>query len=174
MRFFIMLILLIFCSLNINAKDRNDVNNLALGYGSSSEHIEIFRISLQNDLNKYIFDNNYKYLPSYYETSIGYWKGKNNASLNSFSFTPIFRYRPAKFFDVEPYLEAGVGATYISKTKIESENFGIHFQFEDIVGIGFRFKNFDLSYRYMHYSNAGLSKYNSGVDFNVISISYRF
>ena len=50
----------------------------------------------------------------------------------------------------------------------------MHFQFENIVGIGIRYKDFDISYRFMHYSNAGLSKYNSGVDFNVVFISYRF
>lgn len=174
MRLFIVIILFVFYSLNINAEDRNRVNNLAIGFGSSNEHVDIYRVSLQNDLNKYLFDKNYKYLPSYYETSIGYWNGKDSSGLSSLSFTPMFRYNPIKFYDVVPYIEAGIGATYISKTKIRSENFGIHFQFENVVGLGFRYKDFDVSYRYMHYSNAGLSRYNSGMDFNLVTISYRF
>lgn len=174
MRLFIFTLLIVVCSLNINAKDRNEVNNIAFGYGSSGEHIEMYKISFQKDLNKYIFNKKGKYLPSYYETSIGYWDGENNDSVTAFSFSPVFRYQPTEFYDIEPYLEIGIGATYISKTKIINENFGIHFQFENIVGIGFRYKDFDLSYRYTHYSNAGLSRNNSGVDFNVITMSYRF
>lgn len=159
---------------NINAQDTDSVNDLSVGYGTSSENFDIYRISIKKDLNKYFFEKKHKYLPKYYETSLGYWKGKNSSSLNSFSFAPVFRYTFGKHYKVNPYIEAGIGAAYISKKVLEEENFGTHFQFENIIGIGFKLYDFDISYRYMHYSNGGLSEYNSGADFNVISISYRF
>ena len=159
---------------NTNASDVDEVSDLSVGYGTSSEHFDIYRLSIKKDLNKYFFEKKYKYLPKYYETSLGYWKGQNSSNLYSVSFTPVFRYIFVKYYDVKPYLEAGIGGTYITKTKIEQENFGTHFQFENIIGIGFKLYDFDISYRYMHYSNAGIDKHNSGADVNVISISYRF
>lgn len=150
------------------------ISDLSMGYGSSREDINIYRVSIKKDLNDYIFEKRYKYLPKYYETSFGYWDGKNSGSLKSFSFTPIFRYTFMKKYDIRPYIEAGVGVTYISKKELEKEKFGVHFQFENIIGIGFKLNNFDISYRYMHYSNGGLDDNNSGADFNILSISYPF
>jgi len=174
MRLFIIILLFFVLSIHTYAKDKDEVNDITVGYGSSSEHIDIYRISIKKDLNKYFFENRYNYLPSYYETSLGYWSGQNGGNIKSISFTPMFRYNFGQYYESIPYLEAGVGGTYISKTQLEGENFGTHFQFENVIGIGFKFSDFDLSFRYIHHSNAGLSSNNSGVDFSIISISYKF
>jgi len=174
MRLFIITLLLFVVSINIYAKDKNEIDDITVGYGSSSEHIDIYRISIKKDLNKYFFEKRYKYLPKYYETSLGYWEGESGGNIKSLSFTPMFRYDFGQYYESIPYIEAGVGAAYLSKTKLEGENFGTHFQFENVVGIGFKFSDFDLSFRYIHHSNAGIHEDNSGVDFTLISISYKF
>jgi len=174
MRLCIIIVLFYFLSLNIYAKDKNEINEIAFGYGDSSEHMEVYKLSIKKDLNNYFFDNRYKYLPKYYETSLGYWKGESGGNIKSLSFTPMFRYNFGQYYESIPYIEAGVGAAYISKTKLQGQNFGTHFQFENVIGIGFKFSDFDLSFRYIHYSNAGFDSNNAGVDFSMISISYKF
>jgi len=174
MRLFIIILLFFVVSFNIYAKDKDEIDDVTVGYGSSSEHIDIYRLSIKKDLNKYFFEKRHKYLPKYYETSLGYWEGESGGNIKSISFTPMFRYDFGQYYESIPYIEAGVGAAYLSKTKLEGENFGTHFQFENVIGIGFKFSDFDLSFRYIHYSNAGIHEDNSGVDFTTISISYEF
>lgn len=173
MKLFITILFSLLLSINLNASDKTTINDISFGYGDSVEDINIYRISLKKDLNKYIFENDYKFLPKYYETSLGYWKAKDGNSLVSFSFSPVFRHTFFKDYYIKPYVEAGVGGTYISKTKLQDENFGIHFQFETFGGVGFKLNDFDFAYRYMHYSNL-VHENNSGVTLNFFSVSYAF
>ena len=156
-----------------NANDKVLHNDITLGYGDSPEDFNLYRISLKKDLNKYFFDNDNKFLPKYYESSLGFWKADDGSSLISLSFSPVFRAYLFTKYKIKAYVEAGLGATYISKTKLQNENFGIHFQFETLLGIGMKINNLDLTYRMMHYSNL-LHDHNSGADFNFFSISYTF
>ena len=130
MRLFIITLLLFVVSINIYAKDKNEIDDITVGYGSSSEHIDIYRISIKKDLNKYFFEKRYKYLPKYYETSLGYWKGESGGNIKSLSFTPMFRYNFGQYYESIPYIEAGVGAAYISKTKLQGQNFRQEIVFE--------------------------------------------
>ena len=166
-------IFLFFFVLFVNANDKIAHNDITLGYGDSPEDFNLYRVSLKKDLNKYFFDNDYKFLPKYYESSLGFWNADDGSSLISLSFTPVFRAYLFTIYNVQPYVEAGIGATYISKTKLQDENFGIHFQFETLLGIGIKINKFDFTYRMMHYSNL-VHEHNSGADFNLFSISYTF
>jgi len=174
MKFFLIILALYILNVSIYAADNNEMNDISIGYGTSSENIDIYKISTKSDLNKYLFKNKYKYLPSYYETSFGYWKGQNSENIKSLSFTPMFSYEFEKYYDSTPYIEIGIGLTYISDTQLDSEDFGTHIQFGDIVGLGFKFSDFDLSFRYIHYSNAGMDSKSAFIDFSMISISYKF
>ncbi|NQY94750.1 MAG: acyloxyacyl hydrolase [Campylobacteraceae bacterium] len=174
MKLFILLLSLLILITNINAESKKEINDVSIAYGGSSEHIDIYKFSIKKDLNKYFFENRYDYLPKYYETSFSYWKGHNGGSIKVISFTPMFRYDFDQYYESIPYIEAGVGVAYLSKTQLEAEDFGTHFQFENVIGVGFKFDDYDLSFRYTHHSNAGLHENNSGVDFTMISISYRF
>ena len=156
------------------AQEKKEVSEISFGYGSSSEHMDIYRISVKKDLNKYFFERRYKYLPNYYETSLSYWKGHSGGSIKSVSFTPMYRYDFERYYESIPFIEAGVGVAYISDMTLEGEHFGTHFQFENSIGFGFKFSEFDVAYRYVHYSNAGLDENNSGADFSIISISFKF
>lgn len=54
---------------------------------------------------------------------------------------------------------------------------GTNFEFGDHVGLGIRFgerSQYDLAYRYQHYSNGGISNNNSGVNFSEFRLGYQF
>ena len=174
MRLFIITFALFMLSVSIFAKDNNEINDITVGYGSSTDNIDIYKVSIKKDLNKYFFERRYKYLPRYYETSLSYWKAESGGNISSISFTPMYRYDFNQYYDSTPYIEIGIGLSYLSESKLDSENFGTHVQFEDVIGIGYKFSDFDLSFRYIHYSNAGMDSNSAYVDFSMISISYEF
>ena len=66
---------------------------------------------------------------------------------------------------VKPYIEAGIGMALFSKTEVEEQKLGTAFQFEDRIGVGLRFNGgHEVGIRATHYSNAGLSSTNDGVE----------
>lgn len=75
------------------------------------------------------------------------------------------------------YLEIGVGANYFDEKRIgESKQMGTHFQFGDLFGFGIRFpqSGATIGYRFIHYSNAGISTSNPGLDLHMLAIRTAF
>ena len=59
----------------------------------------------------------------------------------------------------------GIGVAVFSRTKLEDNNIGQAFQFEDRLGFGLRFTGgHEVGIRATHYSNAGISSSNDGVE----------
>ena len=83
---------------------------------------------------------------------------------NSLSFSPVLVYEFAGG-SVKPYLEAGIGVALFSHTEVEGNRLGTAFQFEDRLGFGLRFAGgHEVGIRATHYSNAGISSTNDGVE----------
>jgi hypothetical protein len=99
-------------------------------------------------------------------------------SLNIYSIAPVIRYHFRKQGLVLPYLEFSVGLSYLNHTRIEYRNLGIHFAFQDRVGVGALLGNsekFSIGMHAVHYSNARLSGHNSGITLPlVLDLGYRF
>ena len=67
--------------------------------------------------------------------------------------------------NIKPYLEAGIGVALFSHTEVEGNRLGTAFQFEDRLGFGLRFAGgHEVGIRASHYSNAGISSTNDGVE----------
>lgn len=115
-------------------------------------------------------------LSVYAESSINFWKYGSPEHYDSnfvISLSPILQYSICSCADGEIYAEAGIGISLLDDTQFAGKNVSTHYQFEDRLGIGYRFgKQFShsLALRYFHYSNAGFKKPNPGLDF--ISLSY--
>jgi hypothetical protein len=66
----------------------------------------------------------------------------------------------------------------LSATSLNSQRqFGSSFQFGDHVGAGVRFGEkgqYDLGYRYQHFSNAGIKGPNQGINYNELRLQYHF
>lgn len=76
------------------------------------------------------------------------------------------------------YLEFGIGAHYFDEKQINSrKSVGTHFEFGDFLGVGLRLgsrQQFEVGYRVIHFSNAGMSSNNPGLDFHQIRLGLTF
>ena len=76
------------------------------------------------------------------------------------------------------YIEFGIGAHYFDQKEINSrKSVGTHFEFGDFLGIGLRLgsrQQFELGYRVIHFSNAGMSSNNPGLDFHQVRFGLTF
>jgi hypothetical protein len=101
-----------------------------------------------------------------------------NSTLNIYSVAPVVRYTFHRRGPVLPYLELSIGLSYLNHTRLENRNLGIHFAFQDRMGIGALFgqsEKLSLGVHAVHYSNAHLSSHNSGITVPlVLDVGYRF
>ncbi len=95
---------------------------------------------------------------------------------NSLSFAPVFRVNlPWRW--TPDFIEAWVGLTAVSTTEFAGRNLGVHFQFEDVLAVGWRLgprQRWELALRQLHYSNNDISSENDGVTLHFIGLSYRY
>ena len=133
-------------------------------------------------------------LESYAELGFGYWKSELNPTehparigskeINQISLVPMFRFitQAPLGSSIYPFLDFGVGPSYQDQEDIEQGhlsgiNTGGKFQFEIRLLAGIEFgseQQFELSYGWMHYSNANINDINEGLDFLTIQFGYRF
>jgi len=89
-------------------------------------------------------------------------------------FPPVFVLHFCHDCKYTSYLQASIGAALLSRTVIDDRDMESTFQFEDRFGVGIKRESFDFHVRYMHYSNAGLSWPNSGIDIFLAGLAYKF
>jgi len=109
-------------------------------------------------------ENKTGYVRGYFELSYNRWE-KGGEDVNAVALSPVFQY----VFHVGnatwyPYIEVGIGAAYLDDYAINNRCLSSNLLFEDRIGAGIRIKNVDISFRYMHYSNAALKEPNDGID----------
>lgn len=101
-----------------------------------------------------------------------------NTTLNIYSIAPVVRYTFKKHGPVLPYLELSIGFSYLNHTRLDDRNLGIHFAFQDRMGVGAFLgasEQLSVGVHAVHYSNAHLSEHNSGITVPlVLDIGYRF
>ena len=137
--------------------------DLAFSVGSSSESTMTYRLGLQCDFGRNFSESNSGRLTGYWDTAYTYWEGDKSASSHSLSLAPVFVYEFAGE-TLKPYVEAGVGVALFSNTELEEHDLGSTFQFENRFGVGLRFNGQEVGLRAIHYSNAGLSSPNDGME----------
>tara|TARA_R110002110_G_scaffold271566_3_gene486974 strand:- start:85 stop:648 length:564 start_codon:yes stop_codon:yes gene_type:complete len=160
--------------------------NLGFDFSSGEGIMDIkpYRLGVSWDFGSIWREEENWGLNAIWESSVSRWDRNdtksvgNNNRMDVVTTGPMFRWqRQAPFspFHIMPYLELGVGASWLSDTEIGGRRLSLHFQFEDKVGIGVRFGRngkYDLSLRGYHYSNASLKRPNSGVNLAMISFGY--
>lgn len=91
------------------------------------------------------------------------------------SVAPVFRIVPQRRW--LPFVELWVGLSRHSETEINGRRLGGHFQFEDVLGLGWWLDEkmrWELAVRAMHFSNARLYDENDGLTFANLSLAYRY
>lgn len=76
-----------------------------------------------------------------------------------------------------PYVEIGVGPHYLSDTRLDGVDVSTRLQFSPTAGFGRRFGDraqYELGYRLMHLSNAGIKEPNPGLNYHMLHFAYRY
>lgn len=104
-----------------------------------------------------------------------------SSTLTGAAVTPMFRFRRTAFDNgLAPFIEAGVGVSIFSDSKIQSQthwfrDYGGQFQFEDRISFGVLYQEkYRLSIDYMHYSNFDISPPNEGLDLVSATVTFHF
>jgi len=111
----------------------------------------------------------WKHVHIYFDGSFGRWWVTNTMhykSLNIYSLSPALRYYFTQNRYFSPFLNLSIGLAYLTRTKIDSRNLGMHFAFQDQLGIGASFgakHQLAVSLSALHYSNGSLCKKNAGI-----------
>ena len=149
---------------------------------SSNTSVDMARVGVQwNWPWRWGLGSNW-HVATYGDLSLGYWdndsRNRTTSSIVDIGFTPVLRLQQTNPGTVAPYLEAGIGFHYLSKSSVAAERrFGSRFQFGDHIGLGLRFgprHGFDIGYRYQHLSNAGIKQPNQGINFHQLRMQYHF
>lgn len=102
----------------------------------------------------------------------------HHTTVSIYSLAPVIHYTFKRRGPLLPYLEISIGLSYLNHTRIDDRNLGIHFAFQDRMGIGaFLGKSEKLSVgmHVVHYSNAHIANNNSGITVPLmLDIGYRF
>jgi lipid A 3-O-deacylase len=134
------------------------------GVGATSDSTMTYRLGMTFDWDQSWWQTDVGRVTGYWSGAYTYWEGDKTSSNNSLSFSPVFVYEFAGQ-SVRPYVEAGIGVALFSNNELEDNKIGGAFQFEDRIGLGLRFNGgHEVGIRATHYSNAGLSSDNDGVE----------
>jgi lipid A 3-O-deacylase len=147
---------------------------ISFGYGQADPDIDIYRLGLKKDFDGQWLKTGLGYFSGFYELSFNRWEHKSK-DINGAAFSPVFAYYfgdRANF--IKPYIEGGIGVTYIDGYHIADRNLSTNFQFKDRIGAGMRIGFFDLNFSYMHYSNASIKEPNHGIDILIFTTSVQF
>jgi lipid A 3-O-deacylase len=156
---------------------------IAVGSGIGVLHIIPYRLAVLKDLGPLAFKEKEWVLKGYWELSAGYWESYKNIEGNKqlilWTTGPQCRLQRATPFQsgIQPYLELGIGASWLSNQRIAGRDVGMQFLFEDRIGFGFRFgqkQKYDITARAMHYSHASLVPHNPGINMFLTTIGCWF
>lgn len=141
--------------------------------GRANKGIDVYRVGLQRPFDRTFYESGSMKVSGYFEASLNYWQGSTDEII-AIALSPVFTASFCSDCQYVPYIEAGIGAAVLSDDQIAGRQLSTAFQFEDRIGIGFRSDRLDLHVRYMHYSNADLSKPNDGMDIYIAGLAYKF
>jgi len=161
------------------------IDGVSIVYGhsdSSNVNVNMGRVGVQWDWNKKLVELGNWNLGGYWESDAGYWSNssvaRTHANIMDIGFTPVFRIQQTTRSFIAPYAEAAVGLHFLSATSLNAQRqFGSSFQFGDHLGAGIRFGDkgqYDVGYRYQHFSNAGIKEPNQGINYNELRLQYHF
>ncbi|WP_426103891.1 acyloxyacyl hydrolase [Massilia sp. TSP1-1-2] len=152
----------------------------SLEYGSGSK-VALLRAGLQSHWERRWFEHNGRHIGAYWDVQLARWQGRayqnvkgQNQNITDFGLTPVFRWQADERKGW--YLEGGIGVHWLSALVDNDANcLSTRFQFGDHAGAGYVLDNgWDLGLKVQHFSNGGIKKPNSGVNFVVVKVTRAF
>ena len=157
------------------------VDGVSVDLGGGDESTTLVGVSAKWNWDSKWFTDGDWYVGGYWELGAGHWNGKSgrerNDSITHVGITPVFRLtkHQTSANGTKPFFEAAVGAHIMSDDKIGDKDLGGNFIFGDQISGGVQFGNnlqHELALRLQHYSNAGLSSSNPGINFLGLRYTY--
>ncbi|EPL3139721.1 acyloxyacyl hydrolase [Pseudomonas monteilii] len=140
-------------------------DRLTAAVGVTGQDDMTVRLGFEWDWIASWWDSATGHLSGHWDGAYTYWEGGDEASgAHSLSFSPVLVYS-FEGWRHTPYIEAGIGVAFFSKTDVGEQRLGSSFNFEDRIGFGLQLPNAQrVGLRFMHYSNAGLKQPNDGIE----------
>ena len=155
-----------------------DSASLEIGSGRK---VQMARVALQSRWEKRWFQSNGTHLGGYWDLSLAQWRGSANQDvkgkhqhLTGLGLTPVLRLQSD---DLKGwYAEGGIGIHMLSKLYDNNSDYlSTKFQFGDHLGAGYVFGNgWEAGLQLQHFSNGGIKRPNSGVNFLVFKAARSF
>jgi hypothetical protein len=115
------------------------------------------------------------------DTGYGHWWVSNATqyhTMSIYSIAPVLRYFFKDYTYFIPYIDLSIGPSYLTKSRLDDHNLGIHYAFQDQIGFGAAFgpaRKFTVDISALHYSNGSMSRMNAGLNIPMmLNMSYRF
>jgi len=109
-------------------------------------------------------DTPIKNLPTYTTLALGGWNGKYGSGFAAVG-------EGIKFGD-KLFIKCDISLCYITHT---TPHLSTHYQFKDRIRVGYNFnENYSLLFGFIHFSNGGIKKPNSGENFFVMWLTKKF
>lgn len=157
-----------------------DLDSASLEAGSGSQ-VRMLRVGVQSNFAPRWFQSNGTHLSGYWDAAVAEWRGNAYRNVKGerqyitiFGLTPVFRLQAD---DLKGwYLEAGIGANLLTKLYDNNDDhLSTSFQFNDHLGAGCVFNGgWDVGIKLEHFSNGGIKKPNSGVNFVLLKVARKF
>jgi lipid A 3-O-deacylase len=155
-----------------------DSASLELGSGAA---VRMVRAGLQSNWERRWFQSNGTHIGGYWDAALAELRGNayrnvrgNCEYVTIIGITPVFRLQADNLKGW--YGEAGIGANLLTKLYNNNDDrLSTAFQFNDHLGTGYVFGNgWDVGLKLEHFSNGGIKKPNSGVNFVLLKVARKF
>lgn len=148
---------------------------ISAAVGETGQSDMTYRLGLGWDWDRTWLQSSVGHLTGYWELGLTQWSaGDHTSSRQSLSFAPVFVYEFGSG-NVVPFIEAGVGVSGFTGTKVGNRDLGSSFNFEDRLGLGLKIaQQHRVGVRIIHYSNAGISEPNEGIESYSLFYSMNF
>lgn len=104
-----------------------------------------------------------------FDVSYGHWWVTSQVphkTISIYAAAPILRYYFIENNSFSPFFNISLGLAYITRTRFADRNLGMHFSFQDQLGMGVTMgakHQFSLVFNAVHYSNGSLCAMNAGI-----------
>jgi lipid A 3-O-deacylase len=146
-------------------------------HSAEPRHIRGFLASFNYDPQRF----QWRKFNIYFSASAGrFWDNhsSHNNATNIYAIAPVIRYLFDQYYLLTPYFELSIGVGYLTQTHFAQRNLGMHFTFQDQLGLGLAFgkeQQISMGAHALHYSNASLSRHNGGITIPLmLDIAYQF
>jgi hypothetical protein len=154
---------------------------------STTEH-NSYRVEVNFHWKPEFWSNDSLALSLNHAVSVMTFRDKN--TVNAISWAPNLILTPRRRAGMYPYAQLGFGAAYLSHDVFKSDtppryryngdiiyddgtsDMGSHWQFESSFALGLTKDRFSIRAKIYHYSNAGFSQENGGMDAAELGVSY--